>query len=359
MNYRHTEILANTDLGASGTEPIGIEIDDPISAITVVHQPVGGSNTPAGHPVKNIEKIEVIDGSDVLYGCSGYQGQALNIFGASQPVIQEIDARAGGTPLVYIHLMFGRKFWDSELALDPRKHDNLQLKLKWNRVNYDAACTSTGTMVYGHVFDGKVIDPVGFLSSKQEKEYTPTSGGWEYTTIPNDYPLRRLMLKGLKAGAGIRGLIEWIKLDENNDKKIVIDGDIHNLRSFLDEMGGDCIDHIVGSVGTTSAMFYCTPSNVFSHVSDGETKDRVIASGLPIGGRLWFIAQTGTTIFNAHLQGKNPHGCVCIPFGDQKDLNDWWDVTAVKKVRLSIKGGTSSVAGDSVEVVTEQLRRYA
>lgn len=358
MLYRHASILANKDLGASGTEPISITISDPISAITIVHLPVGGSNTPAGHPVKNIEQIDLKDGSDLLYSCTGFQGQALNVFESKEPIIQEVDARTGGTPLTYVHLHFGRWLWDKELALDPKRHNNLDLYIKWNEVNYDASCTSHGFVVYGHVMEDPALSPVGFLMSKQQRSYEPSSGAWESTNLPGDYPIRKLILKGLKAGAGIRGLIQEIKVDEDLDKRIIIDGDIHELRSFLDQYGGDCIDVIRGNVGTSSVYYYCTPSNVFSHSSDGDTAARVIASGLPIGGRLWIIAETGTTGFSTTVRGKNPHGCVQIPFGNQDDMTDWWNLTGGKKGRVRVKGGTSSASGDTVEVVTQQLRRY-
>jgi len=102
MNYRHAVVLANTDYGPSGTEPINIDIKRPISAITVVHQPVGGSDTPAAHPAKNIEKLEIVEGAKPLYSLTGTQGQAVNCFEAKRPIIQEIDYRNGGTPLTYV-----------------------------------------------------------------------------------------------------------------------------------------------------------------------------------------------------------------------------------------------------------------
>lgn len=358
MNYRIAEIMANQDLGPSGTKIIDIDVTDPISQIVICHQPVGGSNTPVAHPVANIEKIELVDGSEVLYSCTGYQGQALNIFEAPTPQIQEIDHRNGGTPLCYVNLDFGRWLYDPALAFAPARFTNPQLKLTWNEVNYDASCGSHGFTIFAWVFDEKAIEPQGMLMTKEIKSYEPSSGAYEYTDLPTDYPMRKLILKGLKAGAGVRGLIETIRLYEDEGKRVVLDGDIHQLRSVLDSMVGDAVDHIVGNVGTSSVFFFCTASNVFSHVSDGDTAARVIASGLPVGGRFWVIAETGTTGFNSHVQGKNPHGCICIPFGDQADLADWYDVTKVGSLKCRIKGGTSSASGDTVELVTQQLRRY-
>jgi len=358
MNYRHTEILAATDLGASGTKPIEIKITDPISAITVKHWPVGVTADLVNHPAANLERIEVADGSEVLYGLTGKQGQALNINEAKFPVIQEVDYRAGGVPLVYVHILFGRRLWDPELALLPGKFNNLQMKIKWNRVNFDSGCTSHNTMVYGHVFDEKAITPVGYLMTKDVKNYEPSAGGNEYTKLPNDYPIRKLMIQAAKLGTGFRGIVERIKLDEDTDKRIPIDGDIHDLEAFLQAVSGEAEDAILVYATVAGVNVPCTAWDLFAMTANGQATTNLIYLTGPFGGRFGAMADTGTTLIRAHVKGRRPHGCVCIPFGNQEDLDDWWDVTKVGHPRLTIKGGASAAAGDQVSVITQQLRRY-
>lgn len=358
MNYRFAEIMAPEDLGPSGTKTIELTLTDVVSRLVIRFCPVGGSNTPSAHPVKDIKKIELIDGSDVLYSLTGYEGQALNIFEARKPVTQYIDARTGGTPLTYVNMDFGRILYDRELAFDPKKFGNPQLKITWDETLHDSGCTSHDFSVFGHVFDEKPVSPIGFLMNKEIKSYTPNVGTNEYTEVPTDYPIRKLILQGLKYGAGVRGLIETIRLSENNDKKVPIDGDIWYLRALLDEMAGEAEDYITANVPTAGTPFYCTPSDLFSAVAIGDTAARVILVANAIGGRFAMAAETGTTGVIAHLKGKNPHGCIAIPFGRQDDMDDWYDVTALKSLRLRIKGGTSSVSTDLVNVVTQQIRRY-
>lgn len=358
MNYRHATILATEDFGPSGTKIVDIDIKDVISGITIRHAPVGGSTANLAHPIKNIERLEIVDGSDVLYGLTGYEGQALNVFEAQKPELMHNDIRVGGTPLVYVHMMFGRKLWDPLLALDPQKFGNLQLKIKWNEANYDANCSSHSFMVIGHSFDQKVVSPMGFLMNKEQKTYTPSSGSWEYTSLPTDYPIRKLILKGLKYGAGVRGLIEDIKLDEDNDKRIILNGDIWELRSFLDVMGGDAVESMIVTGGTTQLTYYVCPSNV--HViqaQDQEGAEAVMVSYFA-GGRTYLKTASSTAMCQVFVRGKNPHGCISIPFGDQEDPNDWWNTPGIGKARLSVKGGTSSASGDEINVVTQQLRPY-
>uniref|UniRef100_A0A6H1ZXF5 Uncharacterized protein n=1 Tax=viral metagenome TaxID=1070528 RepID=A0A6H1ZXF5_9ZZZZ len=357
MNYRHATILANEDLGVSGTKIIDIDIQDPISRITLVHQPVGGSTTILGHPALNITKLELIDGSEVLYSLSGKMGQALNVFNRKHPIVMETDYRVGGTPLVYIDIEFGRFLWDPLLAFDPKKFTNPQLKITWNEAAYDASVSSHGFIVFGHVFDEKRISPIGFLSAKEIKSYVGAAAGYEYTDLPTDYPFRKLILQGELAGSGVRAVIQDIRISEDNDKRIPIDGDIHELRAFLDEMAGDCVENIRATVATTSTTLYCLAHNLASVVQSVDTPDVVPSSGACSGGRFWAEMQTAAGNVQFTLRGQNPHGCIAIPFGYQKDLEDWYDVAKIGSLKLRLLGGPGA-ASSTTRIALEQLRRY-
>jgi len=358
MNYRHAEILASANLGDSGTKNVDIKVVDPISRITVRHTPAGGSNVPADHPISNITKIELVDGSDVLYSLSGKEGQGLNICEAKTPVIQEVDARTGGVPMMYINMDFGRRLWDPELAFDPKKFVNPQIKLTWNEANYDAGCTSSTFMMYAHLFDEKEVSPIGFLMNKEIKSFEPSSGSYEYTDLPTDYPLRKLLIQAYKKGISVRGLCETIRLSEDNDKRIPIDGDIHQLRSFLDAMTGEVVEDVTGYAPLAGQYFYTAAQNLFTIGVAGQTSAKVLQITGPFGGRFGAAGESADIPFTAHIRGKNPHGLINIPFGLQDVIDDWYDVTKLGSLKLRLKGGTSSASGDSVNIVTQQLRRY-
>ena len=358
MKYRHAEILADQDLGGAGTEIIDINVKDPISRIGIVFQPVGGSVTILGHPALAVTLIELIDGSDVLFSLSGKQCQALNVFDRPSPVVMETDYRVGGTPLMYFDIDFGRFLWDPVLAFDPLKFSNPQLKLTWDEDAYDASVSSHGFMIFAHLFDKKTISPEAFLSAKEVKSYTPTAGGNEYTDLPRDFPIRKLILQGEYAGGGVRSLIEDIRLSEDNAKVIPIDGDIHKLRSFLDGMGGDCEEIVRATVATGSTVLYCLAHNLAVITQSVDTPDKVPSSGALSGGRFWAEMETAGGNVQFHLRGKNPHGCICIPFGMQDDIEDWYDLAEVGSLELRIKGGPSSSSSYTNRIVVQQLRKY-
>jgi len=357
MNYRHATILAAEDLGVSGTKIIDIDIQDPISRITLVHQPVGGSVTILGHPALNITKLELVDGSEVLYSLTGKMGQALNVVNRKHPIVMETDYRVGGTPQVYINIEFGRYLWDPFLAFDPTRFKNPQLKLTWNEAAYDASVTSHAFIVFGHVFDEKAISPAGFLSAKEIKSFTGVAAGYEYTDMPTDYPYRKMFMQGELAGSGVRAVIEDIRLSEDNDKRIPIDGDIYELRSFLDEMSGDCVENIRATVAITSTTLYCLAHNLASVVQSVDTPDVVPSSGACSGGRFWAEMQTAAGNVQFTLRGQNPHGCISVPFGDQHDIGDWYDVTKLGSLKLRINGGVGA-ASSTTRIAVEQLRTY-
>jgi len=264
MKYRHAVILGSEDLGPAGTKIIDLNLVDPISRITLRHEPVTGDMTPDEHPISNIVQLELVDGSDVLYGLSGQVGHALNIFEKSAPKIQQIQYNTGGTSIIVINIDFGRFLWDPELAFDPKKFTNPQLKLTWDEDAFDGACLAHSFMVFGHLFDEKAVDPVGFLMNKEIKAYAPTAGGYEYTDLPTDYPIRKLIVQPYRKAGGPRAIVVDYKLSEDNDKRTVFDGDLNELRSFLDVGLGECEDNILINCPTAGRVGYATAAHLNS-----------------------------------------------------------------------------------------------
>lgn len=357
MNYRHAVLLGESDLGPSGTKIIDNFGADPISRISLVFRPVGGSNTPAAHPAASISNIELVDGSDVLFSLSGYQTQGINILRAVKPNPQVIHFFTGGTPQVVFNLDFGRFLWDESLAFDAKRFVNPQLKFTWNEVTWDASCSSHGFSVHAHVFDQKAVSPMGFLMKKEIKAYTPTSDAYEYTNLPTDYPHRALFVQGFCSGGGLRAIVKEVKLDEDNDKRIIIDGDVDLLRNYIDPLWGDAVDTIIATIAATSTTVYCTPHNHCTVVGMVDQADQTFGGKDLSGGKFWAEAG-GAGLGNITVRGKNPHGVMGIPFGNQMEIDDWFDVSTVEKLRLRIQGGPNSSASYTNRIVCEQLRRY-
>lgn len=357
MNYRHAVILAEGDLGSADTKIIDDFGVDPISRLTIAFRPVGGSNAAVAHPAASISKIELVDGSDVLFSLTGYQVQAINILRAKKTHPQVLHYFTGGTPQVPFHIDFGRYLWDEELAFEPSRFKNPQLKITHDETAWDASCSSHGISVHAHVFDEKNISPRGFLMCKEVKAYTPVSDANEYTGLPLDYPHRALFVQGFCLGGGMRAIVKEVRLDEDNDKRVLIDGDVDLLRNYLDEFWGDAVDTIVATIAATSTTLYCTPHNHCTVVGMVDQVDGDVGGKDLSGGRFWVEAEA-SGLGNITVRGKNPHGVMGIPFGRQDVIDDWFDVTRIGKLRLRIIGGPNSSASYTNRIVCEQLRRY-
>lgn len=358
MNYRHAEIMASEDLGGAGTKIIDLDVIDPISRITLRHEPVTGDMTPIDTPVINITKLELVDGSDVLYTLSGQEGHALNIFEKSAPPINQIQYNTGGTSIVVINIDFGRYLWDRELAFDPKRFKNPQLKLTWDEDAFDGACGAHSFMIYGHLFDEKSIAPVGFLMNKEIKAYAPTAGAYEYTDLPTDYTMRKLIVQAYRKAGGARGLVVEYKLSEDNDKRIPFDGDLNYLRSFLDVGLGEIEDSIFINAPTAGRVGYATATHLNSIAGYNNTATNAFVISSVAGNQFVIAPVTATANLQLRCKGVNPHGCVCFPFGLQNDLTDWYEVTRLGNLKLRLKGGTSALGTDTIRIITQQLRRY-
>ena len=55
-----------------------------ISSLIISVKFTNGGDTPTAHPAKLLTSIKVVDGSDVLYNCSGIQCQAVEYYNAKR-----------------------------------------------------------------------------------------------------------------------------------------------------------------------------------------------------------------------------------------------------------------------------------
>lgn len=357
MKYRHAEIMAPTDLGGAGTKIVDLDVTDPISRITLAFLPVGGSVTPAGHPALSIKRLELIDGSDVLYNLSGQLGHALNIYEALSPVITWLYWAIGGTPRLVVDIDFGRYLWDEELAFVPGNFANPQIRLTHDETLWDGTCGSHSFELWGHLFDEKTVSPVGFLMNKEIKAFTGASGGYEYTDLPTDYPIRKLIVQAWRAGYNTRNVVTDIKLSEDNDKRIPIDGVVYNMNSFLQSMVGQCEDIHHVSASTAAKWIFVTPGDTYEVQVQPENQTYAVQAAGISGNKVQLKAETGAVNVLVHVKGRDPHNCMCIPFGRQDVIDDWYDVASVGNLKLRLKGGGGAASGTTT-IATQQLRRY-
>jgi hypothetical protein len=363
MRYRAATLLARKAYTADGVETIDIDVADPISQICIMYECTGYSTaTFNGHPALCITKIELVDGSDVLYSLSGKEAQAADFYHNKivppnlMYYLNDINAE------MIFNLNFGRFLYDPMLALDPRKFTNLQLKVTVD-INGGGRSSDGGYLTAtAHLFDEKKIAPIGFLMHKEIKSYTLSASAHEYTDLPTDYAYRKIFIKAQAYAYYPDVQVSNVKLSEDVDKRVIMDQGMRQLIRSIQSLTPPYIEHIHTSCPSASGdTNYCTPAYECGFAA---TPWDVPASGTTTlavdygdGGR--FRASSSSTIGNIQLiaRGWLPHATVEIPFGQQNEIDDWYDVTKVGNLKLDLTGG-SGLGSGTAEVFLQQLRKY-
>jgi len=352
-------LLSDGDLvSASGTKIIDINAKDPISQIIVRFYGTAASTTISEHPASNITKVELVDGSDVLYSLTGQCAEAMDFYGLKSQRVNRIYYRNGQPWVTLFAMNFGRYPGDRELAFDPKKFTNPQLKITYNEALSNTSATVNSCFVKALLFDEDQPTPGGFLMLKEQKSYTPAANGWEYTDLPTDYPYRSLAIQCRKTGTRFGSTVADLKLSEDNDKRIPYDDKASVLAQLIGQVFGWYQELIVAYVGTSLTGVYTTPgldvapsAGVMGAVKSAEVE-------LNTGCLMNVARETAAGYVQMNIGGWLPHHVLCLPFGARNIIEDWYDVTKVGSLRLSLKGGSSLGTTDTFRIITEQLRTY-
>ncbi len=360
MNYRLSTLFARKAYTVDATEVIDINVADPISQLIIELSTLNVGDVATAHAIACLKKVEVVDGSDVLFSLSGYEAEAVDIY---HNKVMRSNWNAYLTTLGvqrFLGINFGRKLWDPLLAFDPKKFNNPQLKIS---LDIDAGGNAPSTnylQVWAALFDEKVINPVGFLMHKEVKDYAMAVSAHEYTDLPIDYPYRKLFVRQQTAGTEPCQHIDNIKLSEDQDKRIIFDHTPADLLRTIAAVNPQLIEQIMFA-GTAAGV------NVFTTVSERATatfaKWAAAVGTLPYaslgsaGGRM--VVYSGSSENGvAIVAGFVPHGTYEVPFGDQGDPEDWFDPSALRALKLDVKATAGALSTDSVQVFLQQLRRY-
>lgn len=363
MNYRLATILAREEHSTDTTKVIDLNLADPVSQMIVIYEPYNSaSGTPTAHPARCVTKIELVDGSDVLYSLSGVEAQAADWYHQKQEPLNHLIY----LPTMYaeeiFNLNFGRHLWDPILAFDPNKFTNPQLKITLDIDAGGSTVTLGYLTVLAMIFDEKAVTPTGFLMHKEIKDYALAASAHEYTDLPVDFPYRKLFARIQKYGTGTEYCFSNIKLSEDNDRRIPLD---HTISQILKSMVGQTrpYQEMIMSEGSLTAFYtYCTPA--YWPTFQGTqwrpaTSAAIIALYEGDGGRLKVDQGTATSNIQILATGWCPHGALELPFGLQEEPDDWYDVTKLGSLRLDVTAGSGMSSSESAQIFLQQLRKYA
>jgi len=358
MNYRRSLLLSPVDVGASGTKSIDLDFPDIISRLIIKFNATNpASITIQEVPAANITKIELVDGSDVLFSLTGMQAHALDFFDTGRQYI------CGGSYVptwglsAYLVINFGRWLWDNKLAFDPKKFINPQLKITFDEDVAVASTVENTLTIFADIFDEKEVSPTGFLMNKEIYAYTPVASATEEIDLPSDYPYRKIVVQARVPDLWFGEIISNMKLTENNDKKIPFDLTGSQLENWVHEIYGEYHDGIIADLDTTTGVdIYHAPTQGIKLRGDFYC-DSDVLDNIAFGARNKYLTTTMTGYTTMDIAGTMPHGCIPLPLCLPGEIEDFYKV-AEKSLKLKIKAGGSIGSSEEYHIITQQLRSY-
>lgn len=357
MNYRQAVLLDDETSTTAATKTLDLKGLDPISRLTITKSGTNSSGTPTAHPAKMVTKIELVDGANILWSLSGLEAQAIAWYQQQRNANNILTYLNDNTVRALFQLNFGRWLWDEELAFDPSRFKNPQLKITHDGDAGGSAPDANTLSVHADLFDEKRVNPLGWLMAKEYNTYSLTSSAVQTIELPTDYPMRMLMVQSLSAGKAPNAQYNKLKLIENNGKKVIFDDYTRNLIKMHAYPLGMYQENIRARLATTDTTLYVAPTyEVAAAGSPCDASAGYVELTYGYGGTLAAQAATACDA-DILVHGYCPHGALGMFFGDAWDANNWFDVTKLAKLELKITAGSSVGSSSTLEVITEQDRK--
>lgn len=358
MQTRTATILAQEDLGAAGTKVIDLNLKDLISRIAIKFQAINGADGVSAHPAANISKIELVDGSDVLYSLSGHQAQAINWYDREKiPWTYVITANGKGQD-AYFGLDFGRYLYDKALAFDPTKFINPQLKITYDEDVAQTDCEANTCTVTANIFDEAPPTPTGFFTAKEIYSYIAATSGYHYIDLPTDLVTNQIFVKALLSACEHCGEIAAYKLSEDNDRKVPLDLTSFSLRNLTFEQWGFVEEHAKLHAATGLLMFYGMPTDQAHAMGSPEGFEEDFTVWSLGGGYYCSENPEGTRRARVKTIGVFPHGTMPLLPKPGPEIEDWYKTNELGSLRLRIEDDATTADTLTVEVMVKQYRPY-
>ncbi|KKN37954.1 hypothetical protein LCGC14_0758410 [marine sediment metagenome] len=360
MKYRTASLLAATDVGTSGTKEIEIKVKKPISRINIYWKVTASQHGMDSYCHRDMTKIELVDGDTVLHSLNGGQNQALCIYDRKVPTMIHGQFASGDSLASLYGIDFGRYLWDPELALDPTQFQNLQLKISHNESLADTGATVNEMRVWADIFDEKAISPRGFLVAKEHNSYTVQGTGYDYIKLPTDRVLRKMLVQGYLSAFEPWYTVGEARLNEDSDNHVLFDWDLEIYHRVMKGQQTPVEDLIEGLTGAATKTYYGTPTDYWAALILSTRNHAITGQGgaTSRGGSMSITHGSGSGAFIGVYRGWLPNHCFEFPFGDPKDIDDWYDVTKVGDLELRLKGGSGGGSNGIAATILQQLRTY-
>ncbi len=372
--YRDVLIENDKTLGDSGTEVIELSVVDPISELIIKVKNKNSTTSNKNNPImRNISKIEVVDGANVIYSLSGALAQSMSYY---QRRVLPCMYRQGGISQNqedWFVLRFGRYLWDKMFALTPQAFRNLQLKITYdfatvNAIGVTGFVTANGKLsVIARLMEDPEVKPDGYMMAKNHYNFTSAASGDERVPLPTDHDYVMMLVRAWEANTKLYTTISNLKLDIDSGKDMPFDMDSWQLLKWMESE--------YGLITLEQKLYATTEENVQTWLGVGEsavlTPETLSTDPTALyalvnhygidSGHLNAVVRNPantaavTAIIHMLIRGQALNHCFAIPFGIMNDPDTWFKAQGVGDIKAVITQGN---AGASVDVALLQARMY-
>ena len=377
MRLRKVYITEDETTTTTGTKIYDLDFRDPLRSLTIgfAGQRYDKSDTNDPLLLNDIDKIEIVDGSDVLFSCSGTQTGAVQLYHTGKRPFLALSAMtlAGGNRN-QVKILFGRDESDDELGLDLTRFTNPQLKITHSYTEA-AANWAAGTQtvsVSALVAEG-APRPNAFLMTKEIYSWTKATSGDETIDLPRDYPIRFIVLQAKLADTPVYAEFPKVKISCNYDEFVPFNETLED--TAWDNLGVYGFQHVqheaIGDGSDADIMAYNEMAwnwgcNVSSWNSGQNAVEKRPYSRYSTLGRHTCPDSSGADFTSTFLatdqraittfMGWELFCTEVIRFGNLQDAGEFFDPRPWKSLRLIVTQAQTDALSSSV--VLQQVRTY-
>lgn len=347
-NYREVELLAKKTVGDSGTETIDINVDEPITELSVRFALTNGAATADEVPPEiAVTKIEIVDGGQVYHSVSAYEACAIAWYDKRRWVAHQYDETLSAGQSAEWPIQFGRYLGDPEYAFTPSKLLNPQLKVTWAKdtLHLTSVCTLE---VNAKTMQG-VAAPSQALLTKEITSWTTGASGIHEADLPTDYPYRRLYFRAYANHEWLGSVWTNMKLECDVGKLIVFDMDDDEFFNLMRRIWGEANywEYIQADNGVLHQTHLGVCKNCF--VVAMEPGYNVISNPTTPGYVRMYARTLDAGAENdvktaARFWGVCPEYTYCYPFGLQDDPASWFRSARYGSIKLKLTEGSADSA---------------
>ena len=377
MKLRKTYIVEDESIKKSGTLIKNLDFTSPLVGLEIgfYGKRYDHTNTNAPYLLADIDKIEIVDGSEVIFSLSGRQAAAAQLYHTGKRPFEAFTLNSNSTNRSQITILFGRDKFDSSYMLDTKRFTNPQLKITYSFTEGTTGnwAEGTQTVTLAALIAEGAGAPRGYFMTKEVYSWSKSTSGDETIDLPRDLPYRFIMFQALAAETPIYAEFSKVKISCNYDEFVPINETTEDLAwSNLQDYGfqfqqtesiGDGSEENIKAyypfawnwgcfVQSWNLGQDCVPKRPYSGYTTLGRRTTGAASGNDFTSTFMADGQRG---FSTGY-GWEYYDTEVIPFGNIKDETNWFDPRGWKSVRLILTQAQTNALASSI--VIQQVKSY-